>query len=62
MNVMSPSKDALGPPYSFDYWFYYNLMVFGEVRAEKQKWYVTKCHLVNKNNHFEKNQNNTFLD
>ena len=46
MDVMSPSKDALGPPFSIDYWFYYIIMLFGGVRVEKQKCHVTKCHLV----------------
>ena len=46
MDVMSPSKDALGPPYSIDYWFYYIIMLCEGVRAEKQKGDVTKCHLV----------------
>ena len=46
MNVMSPSKDALGPSLSIDYWSYYIIMLFGGVIAEKQKWDVTKCHLV----------------
>ena len=46
MDVMSPSKDALGPPFSIDYWFYYIIMLFGGVRVEKQKCQVTKCHLV----------------
>ena len=46
MDVMSPSKEALGPPFSIDYWFYYIIMLFGGVRVEKQKCHVTKCHLV----------------
>ena len=47
MDVTNPSKDALGSPLSNDYWFYNNIMLFGEVRAEKQKGHVTKYHLVN---------------
>ena len=46
MDVMSPSKDALGPFYSIDYWFYYIIMLCEGVRTEKQKGYVTKCHLL----------------
>ena len=26
--------------------YLYIIMLFGGVRVEKQKWYVTKCHLV----------------
>ena len=46
MDVMSPSKHALRSPLSIDNRFYYDIMLFGEVRAEKQKCHVTKCHLV----------------
>ena len=48
MDVMSPSIDALGAPLSNDFWFYNYIMLFGEVRAEKQKGHVTKYHLVQK--------------
>ena len=41
MDVMSPSKDALNSPLSIDYWFYYIIMLFEGVRAEKQKGNVT---------------------
>ena len=46
MDVMSPSKDALRSPLSIDNRFYYNIMLFGGVGAEKQKCQVTKYHLV----------------
>ena len=46
MDVMSPSKDALRSPLSINNEFYNIIMRFEGVRAEKQKWDVTKCHLV----------------
>ena len=49
MDVMSLSKDALRSPLSIDYWVYYIIMLFEGVRTEKQKGYVTKCHLVQLN-------------
>ena len=46
MDVMSSSKDALGSPFSIDYWFYSNKFFFEGFRAKKQKGHVTKYHLV----------------
>ena len=47
MDVMSPSKHARRySPMSIDDRFYYTIILFEEVRAEKQKGDVTKCHFV----------------